>query len=326
MSDKNYIKNVAVVGATGRQGTHIVEELLKLGKHKVTAITRADSTAASSFPEGVVSAPVDYNNQASLVDALRGQDVLVITLAATAPPDTQKNLVDAAVEAGVRFVIPNEWGLDSERDPEFAKTNMVGARILKFREYIETTGLPYIGVQGGFWYEFSLGGSERRYGFDLFDRKYTMYDDGNARLSTSTWEHVSRAVGALLALKVNPDGPDDKSPTISSFYKKSVCVESFNLSQNEMFASLKRVTGTTDADWTITQEDVKERYSRGMQLLQSGDMKGFETALYASGFFPGNPASMTTLANELLGLPKEDLDTHTLKAIEYAKANPEFAH
>jgi uncharacterized protein YbjT (DUF2867 family) len=60
-------------------GKFIVEELLKAGKHQVTAITRADST--NKFLAGVEVKHVNYDDPSTLVEALKGQEVLIITMA-----------------------------------------------------------------------------------------------------------------------------------------------------------------------------------------------------------------------------------------------------
>ncbi|MCJ1289869.1 hypothetical protein MMC34_001402 [Xylographa carneopallida] len=102
----NYIKRVAVVEAGGNSGKYIAEALLKTGKHTVTAITRADSKSA--LPNGVEVKKVDYGSPASLADAVRGHDALVITMGPMAPPDTQSKLLQAAADADVPWVLPNE--------------------------------------------------------------------------------------------------------------------------------------------------------------------------------------------------------------------------
>ncbi|KAF8946229.1 hypothetical protein BGZ46_005835, partial [Entomortierella lignicola] len=107
---KNYIENVAIVGAGGRIGGHITQALLKTGKHKITAITRQGS--ANVVPAGVIVKKVDYNNQESLVEALKGHEVLIITMSVMAPPEEQTKLIDAAAAAGVPWVLPNEFGGD----------------------------------------------------------------------------------------------------------------------------------------------------------------------------------------------------------------------
>lgn len=81
----------------------MTEALLKTGKHTVTAITRHNSQSILS--QGIISKKVDYDNPETLVDALRGQDALVITLSGYSPiQETEEKLVRAAGEAGVPWM------------------------------------------------------------------------------------------------------------------------------------------------------------------------------------------------------------------------------
>lgn len=73
--------------AGGRFGSWLAKELVKTGKHKVIAITRNDS--ASQLPEGVIAAKVDYNDEVSVINALKGQQILIITMSVRAAPETQ---------------------------------------------------------------------------------------------------------------------------------------------------------------------------------------------------------------------------------------------
>lgn len=86
----------------------MTEALFRTGKNTVTAITRFDSQ--SKLPTGVHSKKVDYNKPETLNEALRGQDALVITLSGRAPKLTDMQLINAADEAGVERILPNEWG------------------------------------------------------------------------------------------------------------------------------------------------------------------------------------------------------------------------
>ncbi|CAF1274666.1 unnamed protein product [Adineta steineri] len=107
---KNHVEKVAIVGGGGQVGKFIVDELLKIGKHKITAITREDST--SKMPPGVEVKKVNYDDPSSLVEALKGQEVLIITMAVTAPKEQQTKLIEAAAAANVPWVLPNEYGGD----------------------------------------------------------------------------------------------------------------------------------------------------------------------------------------------------------------------
>lgn len=104
----NHIHNVAVVGAAGHQGSHIVDHLLKTGTHIVTAITRENRS--TTFAQSVQVKKVDYDSKDSIVAALKGQDALIITMNVRAPKETVAKLIEAAAAADVRWIIPNEWG------------------------------------------------------------------------------------------------------------------------------------------------------------------------------------------------------------------------
>lgn len=74
----------------------------------MTALTRSESS--NKLPEGVNAVTVDYDDETSLVEAMKGQQMLIITLAVRAPPGTQSKLIKAASKAGVPYVMPNAWG------------------------------------------------------------------------------------------------------------------------------------------------------------------------------------------------------------------------
>ena len=92
----------------------MTEALLKAGNHIITAITRVESQ--NKFPASVVPKKVDYNKPETLIEALRGQDVLVITLSGRTPKETDIQLINAAGEAGVAWIIPSEWGPDTANE------------------------------------------------------------------------------------------------------------------------------------------------------------------------------------------------------------------
>ncbi|GIK07140.1 hypothetical protein Aspvir_002795 [Aspergillus viridinutans] len=316
-SFKNAIERVAIVGAGGTVGSNIVAALLKTGKHTVTALTRKDSS--NKLPEGVVAAPVDYDDEATIVAALKGQQFLIITMAPTAPRDTHSKLVQAAAKAGVPYIMPNGYGGDIDHI-KLGQDTLLGPMAKANRDEIERLGMQWITVCCGFWYDYSLAGGEARFGFDFDKRSLTIYDDGNTKNSTSTLSQVGRAVAKVLSLNVLPEHENDTSLTLSTFLNKGVYIKGFVVSQNDMFESVKHVTGTTEADWTITHEDTKKRYEEGLALVKSGNMAGFSKLLYARAFYPDDPSEFSAKAeNELLGLPEESLDEATQVGIDLVK-------
>ncbi|KAI5925913.1 CipA protein [Camillea tinctor] len=318
MSQPNYVQKVAIVGATGTVGKFIVEELLKLGKHEVTAISRSDSN--SVIPNGVKTAKVDYEDYSSLVNALRGQDALIITMSVRAPKETQYKLVKAAAEANVPYVFPNEWGVDPTLK-SFGEDVLTGPDHLAVCKEIETLGKSsWISVVTGFWYEYSVAIGPNAYGLDHKNRTITFIDDGETKINTITWEQSGRAVANLLALPITPEKPD--APSLSDYKNKHIYVSSFLLSQKDVFASVLRVTGQKESDWKINYEESTKRYEEAKKRLFSGDRTGFQKLLYTRTFYKdgvGNFEAREPLLNEVLGLPKEDLDERTKVGVQLAE-------
>ncbi|KAI4289217.1 MAG: hypothetical protein L6R35_001526 [Caloplaca aegaea] len=316
---KNQIENVAIVGVAGYSGKYIVEELLRNGRQKVTAITREGGT--SQMPAGVDVKKVNYDDHEALTQALRGQDALVITMGVRAPPDQQTKLIEAAAAANVPWIIPNEFGNDNAHAAlrEAVSINSVKTQ---YRDLIEKLGKSaWVGICCGFWFEFSLGGGPDTYGFDMKNRTVTLFDDGTQTLSTSTLPQVGRGVANLLGLKILREDENDKSPCLSDFKNKFAYIASFVVNQKDMLQSVLRVTQTEKKDWKITSEPTAARFQRGNELFQKGDYSGMRILMYTRNFYPdqgGNFAVTRGLDNNKLGLPKEDIDEFTGLAIRWA--------
>ncbi|KAI2602291.1 NAD(P)-binding protein [Hypoxylon sp. NC1633] len=318
MSNSNYVKKIAIVGATGTIGVHIVAALQKQGKHELTAITRQDSTAAASIPAGVKVAKVDYANEATIVDALRGQDALIITMSIFAGEETQLTLIRAAAAAGVPFVLPNEWGVDSADEALMRDTTMGGQKP-RVKNYVEELGKSsWIGVVMGFWYEYSLGFGTETFGMDWKNRIWTFIDDGETKMNTTTWPQSGEAVAKLLALPIEAETKG--APSLSDYKNKYVYVSSFLLTQKDMFAAVLRVTGTKESDWTIQHEESGKRFQEALKQIQGGDFSAFPKLLYSRVWFKDGGASnfeaRRGLANDAIGLEKPDLDEATKIAID----------
>ncbi|RGP61304.1 putative oxidoreductase cipalike [Fusarium sporotrichioides] len=320
----NKLERVAIIGAGGSVGKYLAKHIIETGKHTVTAITRKGST--NSAPKGARVVIVDYEDESSLVEALKGQQFLAISLSVQAAPGTQERIVRAAATAGVPWIMPNVYGIDIT-NKTLADENMTGGGVYPGINAIEEAGVSsWIAMCCSFWYEFSVCQGPQWYGFDFSNgqKKVTFYDDGNAQINTSTWDQCGRAFASLLSLKVIPLDENDKSPTISQWRNKPLYISSFLLSQRQMLDSLQRVTGTTDKDWTIEHEGAKERWQRGVDMVKNGDRSGWALAMYSRTFFPngdGNFEAKYGLANEVLGLPKEDLDEATARALKMAEDN-----
>lgn len=300
-------------------GEHIAQALVKTGKHNVTALTRQGSK--NEIPSGVKAISVDYSDESTLIAALKGQQFLVITLAATAPPDVHSKIVQAAAKAGVPHIMPNVFGLDYTNEA-LMKENPLSADFKSMFPEIEAAGCSWTSMICSLWYEYSLAMGPIWFGFDFANKKLTLYDDGTTKINLTTWEQCARAVAALLSLKELPEDANDKSLTVSTWRNKPLVVSSFLVSQRDIFESWKRVSGDKDSDWTIEKEHSKERYQKGIEAMKSAQdpmsaRMGAATASFVRVFYPnggGDYESTCGLDNAKLGLPKEDLDERTAVA------------
>lgn len=301
--------------AGGNSGSFMAQSLIDTGRFNVTALTRPDST--SKLPAGIKVAKASNDDHDALVAALRGQDALLITLGVMAPADTHGKLVRAAADAGVPWVLPNDWGFDTENDD--CVNDIPGASKVPNgrKEVLETGVCKFISVSTGFWYEWSLA-IPFAYGFDFANKTATFFDNGETKISTSTWPQVGRAVTSLLSLPIKAEGGNSER-CLEHFQNRVVYVNSFNASQKDMLESVLRVTGDKLEDWTINKEPAHERYTSATKALQGGERMAYVRMMYTRVFFNDGTGDFETrrgTANEILQLPKESLDEATLRAVE----------
>lgn len=303
--------------AGGQLGKIVARELCRTGRHTVTAITRAGST--SKLPDGVKAVPVDYSNEESLIKALIGQQFLFITLALNAPSDTQDKLIRAAAKAGVPYIMPNWYGFDFANE-QVMKDCPVKPEFKAGPSLVQSLGVSsWLVLTTGMWYEYCLTSGPDIYGIDIRNRSISWVDDGDVRLSSSTWPQLGKAVAALVSLKEFPDDENDKSYTLSQLRNQVVYVASFSPTQREIFESVKRATCTSDKDWNMTRQTSIELYQDGVARLQKGDLSGFGKQLFGRLSFPTGEGDYETkrgLHNKILGLSIEELDVYTKIAVE----------
>ena len=101
----------AVFGATGTQGSAVIEGLLQDGTFSIRAITRnpEGSAAKALQARGVVVVKGDLEDPTSLIPALEGSEcVFAVTqpnVNHTSEYEMGKNVVDASKAVGVKFFV-----------------------------------------------------------------------------------------------------------------------------------------------------------------------------------------------------------------------------
>ncbi|KAI9727339.1 MAG: hypothetical protein M1828_006959 [Chrysothrix sp. TS-e1954] len=312
-----YIKNIAILGATGNFGTHVTAALLKSErKQHITALSRPDSKA--SFPAGVTVKKVDYGDVDAIAQVLQGQDAVIIIVPFTASDDVQMNVIEAAAKANVPWVLPNEYGSDTGHK-ELVKAVPTMDQKTQFRERVEELGRSsWIGMITNPWFDMSF--AMGFYGINVKDRTASFFGDGGVRINTTVLSTAGRSVAALLSLPVSTT---DGKPSLSDYKNKNVYVSSFNMTQRELLEEVQTATQTTDSDWKVSSRPVDEVIVDGHARLKQGDFMGMINVLLGNTFkagMGGEYESTKGLDNQKLGLPKDDFRAEVGKAVKTASA------
>lgn len=157
---------IAITGATGQLGQHVIEELLKtVPASQIVAIVRNLAKAEALRQQGVVVRQADYTDEAAFTTALNGVDkLLLISSSEVGQRAVQhQNVINAAKAAGVKFIAYTSL-LHADKSP-------LGLHV----EHVETenalaaSGVPYALLRNG-WYTENYGkraasaGTRRVYG------------------------------------------------------------------------------------------------------------------------------------------------------------------
>ncbi|KAK8067242.1 hypothetical protein PG997_013989 [Apiospora hydei] len=110
---------IAIAGGTGHQevAREIIDALVASGKHEITIFSRG-SNAPTGLPSATKWQTVDYQDKNSLVQGLQGVHTLLSFVQLLSDPnqESQRNLIDAVVLAGVKRFAPSEYGSKGTTD------------------------------------------------------------------------------------------------------------------------------------------------------------------------------------------------------------------
>ena len=237
------IKTVTLAGASGALGTPLLQALLDAG-FTVTALTRESST--QSFPSSVKVAKVDYNDVDGLTVALKGQDALISALGTTSI-DSQYHLIDAAVAAGVKRIIPSEFGCDIDH-PKAAVMPVYQPKI-QIRKHIEEkikgTSTTYTYVINNMFLDWTM---DHGWGVEPKNRRMEMFDGGETPYTATPIPFVAKGTAAVL------QHPEETQ-------NRSVKLHGTGLTQKQLLEISKRALGgDIDVTHSSTGEGEKEAF------------------------------------------------------------------
>ncbi|KAK7215081.1 hypothetical protein V2G26_003084 [Clonostachys chloroleuca] len=298
----NIVKNVVFIGGAGQAGLPIFYSLLKACAQSgitISALSRTGS--ASIFPAHVPVLRTDYS-PASLRDVLRGQDV-VISIIGDSGLALQKTIIDAAIEANVKRIIPSEFGCRTY-DPEVVALMPYFAPKRASIEYLMTKEdkISWTAVISGPFFDEAL--KNTFHGYEPPDEFYLL-DGGDSTYCTTNLHTIGYALFKILS---------NKSNFIDSA-NQYITIHSHVLTQNDVLRALETATGTTFKKHHISSEKLYKTALRNFKARGPNEEKDLlaerdiiQCITYGKGQFQGMGDTRDRNDwTERLGLPHEDL-------------------
>ncbi|KAF5004110.1 hypothetical protein FDECE_9383 [Fusarium decemcellulare] len=295
-------KSVVLVGASGNIG-RLTLPIFEASDLEVTVVIRPTSKAI--FPGGIRVVKTEFDLE-SLTQIFKGKDA-VISMIPIVSLDTQAVVIEAAITAGVKRIIPSEYGSDTSSDEVIAAVPFFGAK-RKQLDYLRTkqdimswtaliTGPLFDwGLPLGFW------------GFDLEDRRARLVDGGKTRFTASNGDQVGRALVAILA------HPEETANQV-------VFVESFTTTQLDVLGALEKQTGSK---WQVSNVSADDVRADAQKLFGQGDIVGggsklIEALVFGEAGLEDHAHLDTAKWNRLLKLPEQSVDD-TIQRVVKAQA------
>ncbi|KAK0517696.1 hypothetical protein OC842_008032, partial [Tilletia horrida] len=231
MTSTNGLSTFAVLGA-GAIGAPIIDAFLD-AKLPLTILTR-DASKPELQPyaqRGATLKAVDYSSVDSIAAALEGIDAFVSALGNDHKPELPDELARAAKQAGVKLVVPSEFGLDyvSEKTKPFP--GLIQAK-LDHHAYIESLGLSWIAIANG---QFGSWLFHPALGYDLAKHVAVFRGDGSALLTVTDPRDIGTFLVKVLTTQAVP------RPGSGRVYR----VEGYATTQREIVDEVQRQSGHT---------------------------------------------------------------------------------
>jgi len=293
------IQKVALVGANGRLGPSILQALLDVDSFEVSVLTRASSK--STYPPSVNVLKTDDDlPYDQLVKVLSGQDALVLAFAGTQKNNSIK-LANAAFEAGLKHIIPADFGSCDSSDPRSLDLLplYVGKKVvrdylveLSQKERNDGTTISWTSLISGHFFDYGL--KSGLLSMDIEKCKAKVFDDGNHKFSATKLSTIGLATARILQKADDP-----------RLNNKLVYVQSVQTTQNDLVSTVEQVTGKK---YTIEKVRTDDFIKESKRRMQEGNAEATEELVTVEGLVN---ADWTTkgdaFVNDVLQLPAEDL-------------------
>ena len=273
-------ERIALIGATGALGHHILSALLKAFPPTLITILTRQTSSPPTLPPGVkvITLP-SYTNHTAVVAALKGHDVLVSALS-TPALDIEPQLVELAIEAGVRRFMPSEYTMDV-CDTEYKKvaTTPVARRRVEWAEKLEKIAAegkiefttivpgPFVDycLETGFW------------PYDIKGKRATLYDGGEIKRTGCSLKFTGECVASALRM-----GEAETK-------NRRIRVSEVEYTGKKLLDALEKAEGEK---WTVEHKVSRDLLREEEQLMETGKPDEAYYAFVVRGNFDDSPAGL----------------------------------
>lgn len=300
------IQNVALIGGTGTLGAPILEAL-RSSPFTTFVLNRASSK--STYPNTRTITIPDDLNVSTLTRLLKENAIDALVMSIEAHHVTNiRDLITAAFNAGVKRIIPPDYGSCDSADPKTCEILPLMEKKRGVRDYlVELAGKEREGGAGkltwttlitGHFFDYGL--TTTLLGIDVPKRKAFIYDGGDIKFSNSTLSFIADAVVRIL------QKPEETANRV-------LYVQSVYVTQNELVAVLEKVLGEK---FERIEQSSEDELAKSRPRMLQGDRAAEEEVVCVWGIVATDWTGREGFSNGLLGLKEEDLETAVRRAMK----------
>lgn len=235
----------------------------------------------SANTKPVTTLEAAYDDVSSLTAALQDQDALVETYN---PASTvhQRTIVRAALAAGVKHLITNEFDVNSFA-PNAAKLPATLGKIEAqhaLEEELQAAiangkpaSLAWTGIIAGVWFDWAIRlGQETFFWVNPTKRSIIHYGSGNQRTCLS---HVAATGDAVVTVLHEPE----------RFRNRPAYSASYTVTTNEVVSMIKEISGESGKPWDIVEIPDMEAFKlESLRLWDEDKKNGVDNMMHTQGF------------------------------------------